>query len=58
MQGHPASDNCGEGKEMLGLHVYAIYNSLGTLLLLRGNPAQLGVVDAPDGVLGTYGGAR
>lgn len=57
-QSYPASGDRGAGEEMLGLHVNAVYNTFRYLLLLRRRAAELGVVDAPDGVADTYGSVR
>lgn len=57
-QSYSASRDRGEGEEVLGLHVYAVYNTFGCLLLLRRRAAELGVVDTPDGIAGTYGSLR
>lgn len=57
-QSYPASGDRGEGEEVLGLHVNTVYNTFRYLLLLRRRAAELGVVDAPDGIAGTYGCLR
>lgn len=57
-QSHPPSCDRGEGEEMFGLHVNAVYNTFRYLLLLRRRAAELGVVDTPDGITGTDGSFR
>lgn len=58
LQSYPASGDRGEGEEMPGLHVNAVYNTFRRLLLLRRRAAELGMVDTADGIVGTYGSFR
>lgn len=53
-----ASDDRGKSQEMPGLYFNAVHYSLGDLFLLRWDPAELGVVDTPDGIIGTDGSLR
>lgn len=43
---------------MFGLHFNTVHDTFGDVLLVRRDTAELGMVDPPNGFVGSHGSAR